>query len=307
MSSILFFINFFICTGMGKIFLQINSAAVAFIDILIAVWEGLIRNQSCLILLRDRQFTLWLITSLRLIISRGKLELISAQTFVFIGMEFLSVENIVKIPLDKVQSVLEFLNWFLKQSCFSQSFPVPSGTSKCYCSVCDTRQIALMSTSDGFVPTVETAGSTTDSLMFCNWLTKSWFYIRWSIIWNGGPTKTGSLRCSSQAILGNAHSLYRCQCLRLGCSSGTRGTIVSWSLDKRPIPTPHQCPRNDGYFHGSGKSTSCNPQHHCPDCDWQKTKRGDSFPNLVYGGLEPPILVSSKGNNSESQTYPWQI
>ena len=27
---------FFICTGMGKIFLQINSAAVAFIDILIA-------------------------------------------------------------------------------------------------------------------------------------------------------------------------------------------------------------------------------------------------------------------------------
>ena len=27
---------------MGKIFLQMNSAAVAFIDILIAAWEGLI-------------------------------------------------------------------------------------------------------------------------------------------------------------------------------------------------------------------------------------------------------------------------
>ena len=36
MSSILFFIIFFICTGVGKIFLQINSAAVAFSDILIA-------------------------------------------------------------------------------------------------------------------------------------------------------------------------------------------------------------------------------------------------------------------------------
>ena len=34
MSPILFFIIFFICTGVGKIFLQINSAAVAFIDIL---------------------------------------------------------------------------------------------------------------------------------------------------------------------------------------------------------------------------------------------------------------------------------
>ena len=41
MSPILFFIFFFICTGVGKIFLQINSAAVAFIDILIAAWEGL--------------------------------------------------------------------------------------------------------------------------------------------------------------------------------------------------------------------------------------------------------------------------
>ena len=41
MSPILIFIIFFICTDVGKIFLQINSAAMAFIDILIAVWEGL--------------------------------------------------------------------------------------------------------------------------------------------------------------------------------------------------------------------------------------------------------------------------
>ena len=41
MSPILFFIIFFTCTGVGKIFLQINSAAVAFIYILIAAWEGL--------------------------------------------------------------------------------------------------------------------------------------------------------------------------------------------------------------------------------------------------------------------------
>ena len=41
MSLILFFINFFTCTGVGKIFLQINAAAVALINILIAAWEGL--------------------------------------------------------------------------------------------------------------------------------------------------------------------------------------------------------------------------------------------------------------------------
>ena len=42
MSPILFFIYFFFtCTGVGKIFLQLNPAAVAFIDILMAAWEGL--------------------------------------------------------------------------------------------------------------------------------------------------------------------------------------------------------------------------------------------------------------------------
>ena len=47
MSPILFFITFFICIGVGKIFLQINSATVAFIDILIAGWEGLETNVLC--------------------------------------------------------------------------------------------------------------------------------------------------------------------------------------------------------------------------------------------------------------------
>ena len=57
---------------------------------------------SRLTLLRDRQFTLPLIMSLGPIISREKSELIPAQTFVFIGMEILTAENIVRMPLDKV-------------------------------------------------------------------------------------------------------------------------------------------------------------------------------------------------------------
>ena len=43
----LIFFCFFTCSGVGKIFLQINSAAVAFIDILIAACKGLI---SCSLL-----------------------------------------------------------------------------------------------------------------------------------------------------------------------------------------------------------------------------------------------------------------
>ena len=40
----LFYFLYFICTGVGKIFSQINSAAVAFINILIAAREGLSLN-----------------------------------------------------------------------------------------------------------------------------------------------------------------------------------------------------------------------------------------------------------------------
>ena len=46
MSPILFFNFFFTSTGVGKIFLQINSAAVEFIDVLIAAWEGLIYKKD---------------------------------------------------------------------------------------------------------------------------------------------------------------------------------------------------------------------------------------------------------------------
>ena len=51
------FYNIFTGTGVGKIFLQINSAAVAFIDILIAAWEGL-KLALCYVAVGD-QTNLW--------------------------------------------------------------------------------------------------------------------------------------------------------------------------------------------------------------------------------------------------------
>ena len=37
-------------------------------------------------------------------------ELITSETFVFIGMEFLTQDRIVRVPLDKIQNIL---TWFL--------------------------------------------------------------------------------------------------------------------------------------------------------------------------------------------------
>ena len=77
------------------------------------VW--LVRNQVRQEILRDRQFTIELIMSLGLIINEEKSDLVPSQNFVFIGMEFLTHKNIVRVPLDRVQDILELLLWFQKQ------------------------------------------------------------------------------------------------------------------------------------------------------------------------------------------------
>ena len=57
--------------------------------------DWLVRNQIRADILRDQQFTIKLISSLGLIINEKKSDLIPAQNFVFIGLEFLTHKNIV--------------------------------------------------------------------------------------------------------------------------------------------------------------------------------------------------------------------
>ena len=77
--------------------------------------DWLVRNQVHQEILRDRQFTIELIMSLGLIINEEKSDLVLSQNFVFIGMEFLTHKNIVRVPLDRVQGILDLLLWFKKQ------------------------------------------------------------------------------------------------------------------------------------------------------------------------------------------------
>ena len=58
----------------------------------------LARNQNRRRLLEHRQFILSLINSLGLIINYEKSDLVPAQVFTFIGMEFLTHTNIVRVP-----------------------------------------------------------------------------------------------------------------------------------------------------------------------------------------------------------------
>ena len=58
-------------------------------------------------LLEHRHYIMYLITSLGLIINYQKSNLIPTQIFTFIGMEFLTYSNIVRVPHPRVQKLLE--------------------------------------------------------------------------------------------------------------------------------------------------------------------------------------------------------
>ena len=65
--------------------------------------DWLARNQCRRTLLEHRHYLMSLITSLGSIINYEKSELVPTQTFTFIGMEFLTNLNLVRVPQDRIQ------------------------------------------------------------------------------------------------------------------------------------------------------------------------------------------------------------
>ena len=99
--------------------------------------DWLARNQNRQVLLEHRNYLMSLITSLGLIINYEKSELIPTQTFTFIGMEFLSNLNIVRVPQERVQKLItSILVFSQKTSVSARVFPVSFGTTQC-CSCAD--------------------------------------------------------------------------------------------------------------------------------------------------------------------------
>ena len=79
----------------------------------------LARNQNHRRLLEHRQFILSLINSLGLIINYEKSDLVPAQVFTFIGMEFLTHINIVRVPQNRQMKILETVRMFSQKTSVS--------------------------------------------------------------------------------------------------------------------------------------------------------------------------------------------
>ena len=81
--------------------------------------DWLYLNQNRRRLLEHRQFILSLITSLGLIINYEKSDLVPAQVFTFIGMEFLTHTNIVTVPQTRQMKILETVRMVLQKTSVS--------------------------------------------------------------------------------------------------------------------------------------------------------------------------------------------
>ena len=81
--------------------------------------DWLARNQNRRRLLEHRQFILSLINSLGLIINYEQSDLVPAQVFTFIGMEFVTHINMVRVPQNRQMKILETVRMFIQKTSVS--------------------------------------------------------------------------------------------------------------------------------------------------------------------------------------------
>ena len=213
------------------------------------------RNQNRRRLLEHRQFILSLINSLGLIINYKKSDLVPAQVFTFIGMEFLTHINIVRVPQNRQMKILEAVRMFSQKTSVSAR---------------------------AFLSLLGQLNAAADLVMLGRlhlWPLQISLHNQWkpqnlpySHCYDNGNSETSQMVASGRSLSSGdffedrsslLHYLYRCQPVRLGSPRGAGRTSVSWSMDRRPIPAPHQCVRDESNFSLSITSSSQGKEFHC--------------------------------------------
>ena len=266
--------------------------------------DWLARNQSRRALLEHRQFLLSLINSLGLIINYEKSDLVPAQVFTFIGMEFLTQTNIVRVPQDRVLKILETVRQFSqKYSVSARDFLSLLGQLGAAADFVMLGRLHLRPLQ--MSQPVETAQITVEP--------PDWWY-------NGNSPssqmvaagRSFSSGCSSEDRSSLPLHVHGRQSHRLGGACGTGGTSVSWSMDRRPIPAPHQCVRDEGNISISSTSPSNREKHHCIGVDRQHYSGGlfeasgrDPFPRPLSRSLGHSTHVPETQHSVVSKAHSW--
>ena len=83
------------------------------ISVFLNLDDWLIRNLICNQLLYQTKYCLQVIQNLGFIPNLKKSELIPAQNFMFIGMEFLTQQNLVRVPAEQVTTLISSIKTVL--------------------------------------------------------------------------------------------------------------------------------------------------------------------------------------------------
>ena len=126
------------------------------------------------------------------------------------------------------------------QTCIGMIFPFPFGQTHCCSRLCYPRQTTLTSPSDVSSVCMEASYSSSRS----SYYDKRYDSISLTMVDKPQSVRNRDYYPSSRSQI---LPLYGCQSFRMGSSFRANSTILSWSLDRRPVPAPFQYVRNDGH------------------------------------------------------------
>ena len=259
--------------------------------------DWLARNQNRRRLLEHRQFILSLINSLGLIINYEKSDLVPAQVFTFIGMEFLTHTNIVRVPQSRQMKILETVRMFSQKT---------SVSARDFLSL-----LGQLNAAADLVMLGRLHLRPLQVSLRNQWRPQNLPYSHQICMTSGRLLSSGDSLEDRSSL---SHHLYRCQPVRLGSPCGTGGTSVSWTMDRRPIPAPHQCVRDESNFSLSITSSSQGKEHHCTGIHGQHYSGGlykasgrDSFHRTLRRSVECPEFVLQSQHTAVSEAHTGQV
>ena len=204
-------------------------------------------------------------------------------------------------------SYSDYQNYSLSKSSFGTNFPFSFGLTHCSSSFNYSRQIAFTTSANVPIIGLETSHSSIRSSSY----NQQYDQIPFEVVDEHQSFCSRSTHSPSRP---QSIPLYRCQSLRLGSSSGTYESILSWSLVGRPIPTPYQHVGNNGHLFRIDKSLQIYSPFLCHDFYRQHNSgliyqqaRRDTFSQPMCGGMENPPMVPKTSYCSQDSTYPRQI
>ena len=180
----------------------------------------LIRDLICSRLVSHTIYCLQTVQSLGFIPNLKKSDLIPAQQFIFIGMEFMTRHNVVRVPADCIESLLLTIKFFLTDSSLSRNFPFSFGQTQCSSRLCSPRQTSFTTASNVSLICLETSYFSSQS----SGSDQQYDWISFEMVDGHQSLCSGNVYSASRS---QCIPFYGCQSLWMGSSSQTDGTILS--------------------------------------------------------------------------------